>query len=71
MRVYLREMGIVPLLTRELEVAIAKRMERGQLRVLKAISRSPLVLKELIAIGGDCARVAGRSRTLSSSMKKI
>jgi len=52
-RVYLREMGIVRLLTRELEVVIAKRMERGQLRVLKAISRSPLVLKELIAIGGE------------------
>ena len=50
-RTYLRETGIVPLLTREREVAIAKRMERGQLLVLKTISRSPIVLKELIAIG--------------------
>jgi RNA polymerase primary sigma factor len=50
-RTYLREMGIVPLLTRESEVALAKRMERGQLLVLKTISRSPIVLKELIAIG--------------------
>ncbi len=50
-RTYLREMGIVPLLTREREVAIAKRMERGHLRVLKAISRAPLVLQELIAVG--------------------
>jgi RNA polymerase primary sigma factor len=49
-RVYLREMGVVPLLTREHEVAIAKRIERGHLRVLKAISRSPLVLKELFCI---------------------
>ncbi len=49
-RVYLREMGIVPLLTREHEVAIAKRIERGHLRVLKAISRSPLVLKELFSV---------------------
>lgn len=52
-RLYLREMGTVPLLKREGEVAIAKRMERGQLLVLKTISRSPLVLKELVAIGGD------------------
>ncbi|MGB7845917.1 MAG: RNA polymerase sigma factor RpoD [Candidatus Acidiferrum sp.] len=52
-RVYLREMGIVPLLTRETEVVIAKRLERGNLRVMKAVSRSPLVLKELISIGAD------------------
>ena len=39
-RMYLREMGTVPLLTREGEVEIAKRIERGQLRVLKALSRS-------------------------------
>ena len=42
-RVYLREMGRVPLLKREGEVAIAKRMERGHGLVLKTISRSPLV----------------------------
>jgi RNA polymerase primary sigma factor len=36
-RIYLREMGAVPLLTREGEVDIAKRIERGQLRVLKAL----------------------------------
>jgi RNA polymerase primary sigma factor len=50
-RTYLREMGVVPLLTREREVAIAKRIERGQTLVLKTISRSPIVLKELIATG--------------------
>ena len=50
---YLREMGTVPLLTREGEVAIAKRIERGQLLVLKTISRSPIVLKELLAVGED------------------
>ena len=48
---YLREMGSVPLLTREGEVAVARRIERGQLRVLKTISRSPIVLQELLAIG--------------------
>ena len=42
-RVYLREMGAVPLLTREGEVNLARRMERGKLRMQKAISRSPLV----------------------------
>src|ERR1700692_1906392 len=42
-RVYLREMGAVPLLTREGEVDLARRMERGQLRMQKAISRSALV----------------------------
>ncbi len=46
-RMYLREMGTVPLLTREGEVEIAKRIERGQLNVLKALSRSPIVVKEL------------------------
>ena len=52
-RVYLREMGLVPLLTREQEVTIAKRLERGSLRVLKTVSRSPIVLKALIAVGAE------------------
>jgi RNA polymerase primary sigma factor len=52
-RMYLREMGTVPLLTREGEVAIAKRIERGQLLVLKTITRSPIILKELLTIGED------------------
>ena len=42
-RVYLREMGAVPLLTREGEVDLARKMERGKLRMQKAISRSPMV----------------------------
>ena len=52
-RMYLREMGTVPLLTREGEVEIAKRIERGQLRVLKALSRSPIVILELFALRED------------------
>ena len=52
-RMYLREMGTVPLLTREGEVAIAKRIERGEMLVLRTISRSPVVIKELIAIGEE------------------
>src|SRR5271167_4601674 len=47
-RIYLREMGVVPLLTREGEVDIAKRIERGQLRALKALSRSPLVIRQIL-----------------------
>ncbi len=49
-RMYLREMGTVPLLTREGEVQIAKRIERGQLNVLKAQSRSPVVTQEMFAL---------------------
>jgi RNA polymerase primary sigma factor len=55
-RMYLREMGTVPLLTREGEVEIAKRIERGQNRVLKAISRSPIVIREVAALGEDLKR---------------
>ncbi len=50
-RLYLREMGVVPLLTREGEVAIAQRIERGQLKTAKAISRSPIAVEELLKIG--------------------
>jgi RNA polymerase primary sigma factor len=52
-RLYLKEMGVVPLLTREGEVAIAKRIERGQIKTQKAISRSPIAVEELIKLGED------------------
>src|SRR2546423_2069583 len=52
-RLYLREMGVVPLLTREGEVAIAKRIERGQLKTQKAIARSPIAVREILKIGED------------------
>jgi len=61
---YLREMGVVPLLTRETEIVLAKRMERGKLRVLKTVSRSPIVAKELITVGAEL-------RKGSLSIKKI
>ena len=57
-RIYLREMGVVPLLTREGEVDIAKRIEHGQRRVLKALSRSPIVIRQVLAIGEDLKRGA-------------
>ena len=50
-RMYLREMGTVPLLTREGEVGIAKRIERGKLSVIKAISRTPTIAKVVIQLG--------------------
>src|ERR687885_610654 len=50
-RMYLREMGTVPLLTREGEVEIARRIERGKLAVIKSISRTPLVARKVIQLG--------------------
>src|ERR687887_2158600 len=50
-RMYLREMGTVPLLTREGEVEIAKRIERGKLAVIKSISRTPTIAKRILIIG--------------------
>jgi RNA polymerase primary sigma factor len=50
-RMYLREMGTVPLLTREGEVSIARRIERGERRVLNALARSDYVVREVQALG--------------------
>ena len=50
-RMYLREMGTVPLLTREGEVEIAKRIERGKLSVIKAVSRTPTIAKAVVRMG--------------------
>ncbi|MCC7157772.1 MAG: sigma-70 family RNA polymerase sigma factor, partial [Bryobacterales bacterium] len=47
-RVYLREMGAVPLLTREGEVDLARKMERGKLKAQKSISRSALVERQVL-----------------------
>src|SRR5213594_1884145 len=55
-RMYLREMGTVPLLTRDGEVEIAKRIERGQMTVLKSLSRSPVIVREIIQLGEHLRR---------------
>src|ERR1017187_846142 len=61
-RMYLREMGTVPLLTRDGEVEIARRIERGQSTVLKSLSRAPLVIQEIIAMADEMARDAISAR---------
>jgi RNA polymerase primary sigma factor len=55
-RMYLREMGTVPLLTREGEVEIARRIERGQNTVLKSLARTPLVIQEIVSMGEEMER---------------
>ncbi len=63
-RMYLREMGTVPLLTREGEVEIARRIERGQKTVLKSLSRAPLVVREIIVMAEDVEEGALSARDL-------
>jgi len=57
-RMYLREMGSVGLLTREGEIDLARRVERGQRIARRALSRSPLIVRELLAIGRECSQGA-------------
>lgn len=61
-RLYLREMGVVPLLTRAGEVTIAQRIERGQIKTRKAISRSPIAVERLLQIGDDLENGKGYIR---------
>src|ERR1700676_1456803 len=85
-RVYLREMGSVSLLNRQAEVTLARRMERGNLRMQKALSRSPLVRKVVLALyediragkieAGDVVNVGGQDegakrRARSKGMRRF
>jgi RNA polymerase primary sigma factor len=55
-RLYMREMAVVPLLTRESEISVARRIERGHGRAIRAVSRSPICVAELIRIGDELRR---------------
>ena len=55
-RTYLREMGTVPLLSREGETEIARRIERGQNTVMKALSRSPLAIQQILDLAEEVRR---------------
>jgi RNA polymerase primary sigma factor len=78
-RMYLREMGTVPLLTREGEVRIARRIERGERRIMNALARSPWVHDELRQIGDRIKRgqisanvfVGGSEEEEDKSAKKL
>ena len=52
-RLYLREMGSVPLLNREGEIEIARRIERGLTKARRTLSRCPLIIQEIIDIGEE------------------
>jgi RNA polymerase primary sigma factor len=54
--IYLHEMRVPHLLSREEEVGIAKRVERGRGRMLKALLRSPIVIREILALGEGLKR---------------
>ncbi len=52
-RLYMREMGTVPLLTREAEIELAKRIEKAQINALKTVSRSPLAIARILDYDRD------------------
>ena len=75
-RIYLHEMGAVPLLIREGAVDIAKRIERGQQHALKALSRSPIVIRQILTIGEGLKhssenRMGNRKRKKAAHKRKL
>ena len=65
-RMYLREMGTVPLLTRQGEIDIAKRIEKGKKGILEALSCSPIVVRELSKY---CDQLRKNERNIKSLVK--
>ena len=61
-RLYLREMGAVPLLNREGEIGIARRIERGQTRTRRVLSRCPVIIQEIVQLGDEVRSGAVSSR---------
>ncbi len=52
-RMYLREMGTVPLLNRDGEIELAKRIEHGQRSIAKALARSPLIIRDIVQMAEE------------------
>ncbi len=61
-RLYLREMGAVPLLNRESEIALARRIERGQNRTRRMLARCPFIIEEIERLGSQVASGAISTR---------
>jgi RNA polymerase primary sigma factor len=67
-RIYLREMGSFPLLTREGEMEIAKKIESGQQEVISVVFNCPMAVKEVIALGGDLRAARVRIREVTDEI---
>jgi RNA polymerase primary sigma factor len=63
-RLYLREMGSVPLLNRDGEIGIARRIERGQTKTRRILSRCPVIIQEMVRLGEDVRSGAVAARDI-------
>ncbi len=63
-RLYLREMGSVPLLNRDGEIDIARRIERGQTKTRRILSRCPVIIQEMVRLGEDVRSGAVSARDI-------
>jgi RNA polymerase primary sigma factor len=63
-RLYLREMGSVPLLNRDGEIGIARRIERGQTKTRRILSRCPVIIQEMVKLGEDVRSGAVAARDI-------
>jgi RNA polymerase primary sigma factor len=68
-RMYMREMGTVELLTREGEIEIAKRIEGGLMKMMEAISESPATIAEILRLGEKSAKARSSSRPSSTASR--
>jgi RNA polymerase primary sigma factor len=67
-RIYLREMGSFPLLTREGEMEIAKKIESGQQEVIRVVFNCPITVKEVVTLGGDLRAARVRIREVTDDI---
>ena len=68
-KMYLREMGMVPLLSREEEVKIAKKIERGEKRIMESLFSLPVFIKDVIDIGKKLETGEVRVKTVVSNLE--